>query len=133
MKYLLDTNALSDCIRNPQGKVSQRITVVGESNTCTSIIVAAELRFGAIKSGSASLTQRIDALLFAIPVLNIESPTDLHYADIRHFLSKAGTPIGPNDLWIAAHARALGMVVVSANEREFKRVPGLLCEDWLVA
>jgi tRNA(fMet)-specific endonuclease VapC len=131
MKYLLDTNALSDLVRNPQGNVSKRITVVGESNICTSTIVAAELRFGAAKSGSTVLTRRIEAVLSALAVMNIESPTDLHYSDIRQYFNKAGTPIGPNDLWIAAHTRALGLIVVTANMLEFKRVPGLLCEDWL--
>ena len=61
----------------------------------------------------------------------LDSPTDRHYADIRAALERAGTPIGNNDLFIAAHARSRGMTLVTHNVRQFRRVPGLRVEDWL--
>ena len=107
LRYLLDTNILSDLIRDPQGTVAKRIASVGEATVCTSIVVAAELRFGAEKSGSRKLADRIDLILSALDVLPLEAPGDRHYAEIRQQLAHQGTPIGPNDLFIAAHAVAL--------------------------
>lgn len=130
-RYLLDTNVVSDLVRNPQGEVAARISEVGEEAVCTSIVVASELRFGAAKSGSLRLRRQLDAILAALTVLPLESPADEHYAEIRAVLESTGTPIGPNDLLIAAHARALGLTVVTANLKEFSRVPGLVVENWL--
>lgn len=130
-RYLLDTNIISDLIRNPQGKAARRIARVGEDSICTSIIVAAELRYGCAKSGSARLRRAVDDLLGEIEVLPFESPADADYGDIRASLESAGTPIGSNDLLIAAHARALGATVVTANGDEFKRVRGMKVENWL--
>jgi tRNA(fMet)-specific endonuclease VapC len=131
MRYLLDTNTLSDLIRNPQGKIANRIAQVGEDAVCTSIIVAAELRFGAAKSESSKLQSRVELVLALLKVLPLEAPVDVHYADIRKHLSRLGTPIGPNDLFIAAHARALDICVVTGNVSEFARVPGLSVQNWL--
>ena len=131
LSYLLDTNILSDLIRNPQGKVATRIAKVGEETICTSIIVASELRFGASKSGSAKLADRVDMILSALDVLALEAPVDSHYANVRWDLTRRGTPIGPNDLLIAAHALSLGLTVVTANTGEFSRVPDLKVENWL--
>lgn len=129
--YLLDTNILSDLVRRPHGVVARQIAAVGEAKVGTSIVVSAELRFGAAKSGSSRLRKQVEAILGAIKIWDLASPVDDHYADIRRALERAGRPIGPNDLWIAAHARARGCVVVTANEREFARVPGLDVENWL--
>lgn len=131
MKYLLDTNIVSDLIRRPGGAVAGEIAKVGEASIATSIVVASELRYGAFKSESGRLIERVDRILSAMVVLPLEPPVDKHYAEIRLELTRAGTPIGPNDLLIAAHARALELVVVTANEREFRRVPGLGVENWL--
>ena len=131
LRYLLDTNILSDLVRNPQGTVATRITTVGEDAVCTSIVVAAELRFGAEKSGSTKLSDRVDLILSALDVLPLESPVDRHYGEVRQQLERRGTPIGPNDLLIAAHALALELTVVTANAREFSRVSGLKVENWL--
>ena len=129
--YLLDTNILSSLIRDPFGRVSQRIAEKGERTVCTSIAVACELRFGAEKKQSATLQARVEELLSVIDVLALDVDTDAHYADIRAHVEAAGTPIGPNDLLIAAHARSLELILVSANVREFSRVPGLSVENWL--
>ncbi len=129
--YLLDTNILSDLIRQPAGRIRDRIAECGEERICTSIVVASELRFGAAKKGSARLTAQMEAVLGAIGVLPLDEPADRHYAEIRQALEQAGTPIGGNDLLIAAHALALGRTLVTANEGEFRRVPGLMVENWL--
>jgi tRNA(fMet)-specific endonuclease VapC len=130
-RYLLDTNILSDLIRNPQGKAARRIAKVGEAGICTSIIVAAELRYGCAKSGSAKLRKAVADLLGEIEVLPFEIPADVDYGDIRAALEAVGTPIGSNDLLIAAHAKALGAIIVTANTQEFKRVRGVKVENWL--
>jgi tRNA(fMet)-specific endonuclease VapC len=130
-RYLLDTNILSDLIRNPQGKAARRIAKAGEDNVCTSIIVAAELRYGCEKSGSTKLRKAVEDLLGEIAVLPFEAPADADYGAIRAQLESAGTPIGGNDLLIAAHARALGATVVTANVQEFRRVRGVKVENWV--
>lgn len=108
LAYLLDTNILSDLMRRPQGAVAARIAAVGEDTVATSVVVAAELRYGAAKAGSQRLAERIDLILARLPVLALEPPVDHAYAAIRTALERAGTPIGGNDLLIAAQARALG-------------------------
>jgi tRNA(fMet)-specific endonuclease VapC len=131
IRYLLDTNILSDLVRQPQGTVAARIAAAGEKTVCTSIVVAAELRFGAAKSGSKKLADRVDLILSALEILPLEAPADRHYGDLRHHLARQGTLIGPNDLLIAAHALSAGLTVVTANAGEFSRVPGLKVENWL--
>ncbi len=130
-RYLLDTNVISDLVRNPHGKAARRIARVGEDNICTSIIVAAELRYGCAKSGSQRLLKAVEGLLGEIKVLPYDAPADREYGAIRCALEAAGKPIGSNDLLIAAHARAIGATVVTANADEFKRVRGLAVENWL--
>jgi tRNA(fMet)-specific endonuclease VapC len=136
MRYLLDTNIVSDLVRTPQGKVARHIRTVGEKPVCTSIIVAAELRYGADKKGSPRLSSQLDAVLGALEVLPFESPADTSYGSLRTRLEKRGTPIGANDLLnndllIAAQALALGYVMVTDNEKEFSRVEGLRLQNWL--
>lgn len=129
--YLLDTNTLSDMIRNPAGKANGRLTLVGADAVATSIIVASELRYGAKRGGSSTLAAKVDGTLARMPVAPLDEPADEHYAALRMALERAGTPIGANDMWIAAQALALGCILVTANEREFRRVPGLTVENWL--
>jgi tRNA(fMet)-specific endonuclease VapC len=129
-RFLLDTNILSDLVRNPQGRVADHIAEVGETAICTSIIVAAELRFGAAKRASAHLTRQVERILAVIDVLPFETPADAAYAQLRAQLETAGSPIGGNDTLIAAHALATGCTVVTDNEREFERVIGLRVENW---
>ena len=128
---MLDTNVISDLIRNPQGKAAKRIAKVGEDNICTSIIVASELRYGCAKSGSMRLLKAVEDLLSEIPVLAFDVPADAEYRGIRSELEVAGKLIGSNDLLIAAHACATGTTIVTANVEEFKRVRGLKVENWL--
>ncbi len=132
MGYLLDTNIISDLIRNPNGQVAQHIARVGETAICTSIIVAAELRYGCAKKGSPVLLNKVESLLAEIPVFPLDVPADIDYGCIRAELEAAGKPIGQNDLLIAAHAYALGKIIVTANVGEFCRVRGLKLENWLL-
>ena len=131
MRHLLDTNIVSDLVRNPQGRIAARIAEVGEEAVCTSVIVAAELRYGAAKKGSERLTGQLERVLGALTVLPFEEPADRAYGELRVALEAAGTPIGGNDLLIAAHAMACGCSVVTDNEREFARVSGLTVVNWL--
>ena len=133
MRFLLDTNTLSDLVRWPKGRVRQRIARVGSAAVCTSIIVAAELRFGVVRKGSPRLTAQVEAILGSIPILPLETPADRLYAELRARLAAAGQPIGANDLLIAAHVLTLGLTLVTANTREFARVDGLPLENWLDA
>ncbi|MGB0678227.1 MAG: PIN domain-containing protein, partial [Polyangiales bacterium] len=96
-----------------------------------SIIVACEVRYGLVRKGSPRLTQGVETLLQHLNVLPLTAPVDAHYADIRHGLEQRGLPIGHNDLLIAAHARALGLCLLTDNMREFARVPGLAVDNWL--
>lgn len=130
-RYLLDTNIVSDLVRNPQGRAAAKIAEVGEDAVATSIIVAAELRYGALKKGATRLAEQLDVILSAFEVLPLETPAEAAYASARVALEAAGTPIGGNDLLIAAQALALDLVVVTNNEREFGRVGGLRIENWL--
>jgi len=129
--YLLDTNIVSDMVRNPQGHIAAHIRKVGESRVETSIIVASELRYGAEKKGSARLSLQLEAVLGALEVLPFEVPADEFYGRIRVELESLGKPIGSNDLLIAAHALSLGHTLVTDNTREFSRVRSLKIENWL--
>src|SRR5579864_2967024 len=131
MRYLLDTNIVSDLVRNPQGKVAERIFKVGETQVCTSIIVAAELRYGAAKRQSRRLSTQLEAVLNALEILPLQKPADVSYGSLHAQLERAGTPIVANDLLIAAQALTLGYTVVTDNEKEFSRVKNLHMENWL--
>ena len=131
MRYLLDTNIVFDLVRNPQGRIAEHVRKVGEAKVCTSIIVAAELRYGATKKGSQRLTAQLETVLGALDVFPFEAPADAAYGLIRTRLEQAGTPIGGNELLIAAQALALGCIIVTDNEAEFARVDDLPRENWL--
>jgi tRNA(fMet)-specific endonuclease VapC len=131
MRYLLDTNIVSNLVRNPQGRVADRLKAVGEQNICTSIIVAAELRYGTTKKASPHLTAQVEAVLSVIDTLPFDSPADEIYGSIRTQLELVGTPIGGNDLLIAAQALALDHTLVTDNDQEFSRVDGLRVENWV--
>jgi tRNA(fMet)-specific endonuclease VapC len=130
-RFLLDTNILSDLVRNPQGRVAARIAEIGEAKICTSIIVAAELRFGAAKKGSERLTRQTDSILSLIDIQAFDAPADDAYARLRVKLEASGAPIGGNDMLIAAQALATDCAVVTDNEREFLKVTDLKVENWL--
>jgi tRNA(fMet)-specific endonuclease VapC len=130
MAYLLDTNIVSELVTHPSGPVARRIGEIDEEAVATSIIVAGELRFGAVKRGAQRLIRRVEAVLAALAVLPLEPPADAVYAELRTALERHGQLIGANDLWIAAHAVALGRVLVTADAG-FSRVSGLKTENWI--
>jgi tRNA(fMet)-specific endonuclease VapC len=127
----LDTNILSDVIRNPDGVVARHIEKVGPKEIFTNLIVAAELRYGCSNKGSPKLLARVKGLLETIPVLPMDTPLDIEYGRIRSELEAAGQTIGINDLLIASHASALGLTMVTDNTSEFSRIQGLRVENWL--
>lgn len=88
-------------------------------------------RFGALKRGSSALVQRVNTILTVLPVVRLDSRADQSYAEIRCHLEQAGKLVGPNDLLIAAQAKGLGLTVVTGNQREFQRIPGLAVDNWL--
>ena len=127
---MLDTNIVSEIIRNPTGHAAQRARAA-EDSVCVSVIVAAELRYGCARKGSPQLLRRVEAFLAEVPVLPFDVPADNEYGSIRAELEAAGRPIGSNDLLIAAHACALAATAVTANVGEFGRIRGLNVENWL--
>lgn len=131
LRYMLDTNVLSALMKEPAGALARRIDRLEGDEFCTSIVVACEIRYGAAKKGSARLEAIVDRMLSQIDVLPLDTESDRHYGELRWNLEQDGQPIGPNDLFIAAHARSLGLTLVTGNTREFSRVPGLRVEDWL--
>lgn len=130
-RYLLDANTISSLVRQPTGPVYQKLSEFGFEAVCTSIIVAAEIHFGLAKKRSETLSNNVKLIMSYFDVLGMEAPAELHYAEIRFELARIRRPIGSNDLFIAAHARALNLTLVSNNIREFERVPGLKLENWL--
>jgi tRNA(fMet)-specific endonuclease VapC len=131
MRFMLDTNIVSDLVRHPHGRIAARIAEVGETRVCTSIIVAAELRSAAARKASPQMEEQLESVLRAIEVLPFESPADVVYGALRARLEEIGQPIGANDLFIAAHALALRCMLVTDNEREFARIKALPVENWL--
>jgi len=130
-RYLLDTNIISDFIRNPAGRVAMRVSAVGDEQICTSIIVAAEMRYGVAKGASPRIAQRVEQLLETIEILPFGPPADIAYGSLRARLERIGKPISENDLLIAAHAITAHCTLVTANEREFGRIGELPQENWL--
>ena len=131
IRFLLDTNAFSELTKSKSGPVGNRIIDHGVDVCGISIITAAEVHYGAEWRSSKRLLRRIDEILDYLSVLPFESPADRVYGRLRAHLRRNGTPIGPNDLLIAAHALALDVVLVTDNEKEFSRVPNLRIENWL--
>jgi len=131
MRFMLDTNIVSDLVRHPRGSIAKRIAEVGEARICTSIIVASELRCAAARKASPALAAQLESVLRAIEVVPFESPADVVYGALRARLQEIGQPIGANDLFVAAHALALRCTLVTASEREFSRIRALSVENWL--
>lgn len=129
--YLLDTNIISDIIRNPFGAAARHVEEINPKEIYTSIIVAAELRYGCAKKGSVKLLAKVESLLETIPVVPLDMSADINYGAIRAELETVGQTIGLNDLLIAAHARALNLTLVTDNTRELQCIRGLDVENWL--
>ncbi len=131
-RYLLDTNICIYIAKHRPPEVRERFARHGAGELAMSIITYGELRFGAEKSAAkAQATLSLQALTGLVEVVPLGLPVGDHYGEIRADLQRRGLPIGNNDLWIAAHARAEDWVLVTNNEREFERVPGLRVENWV--
>ena len=131
MRFLLDTNIVSELLQNPLGLAATRMREEPET-FCTSIIIMAELRFGLAKRPSPRRSAMLDRVLETPPVILWAHPEEVRYGGLRAVLERTGTPIGPNDLLIAAHALALDATLITAHEREFRRVPSLRVENWTI-
>jgi len=130
-RYMLDTNIVSDLVRNPAGMCFGRWEAANYAYICVSAIVTSELLFGVEKRNAPRLARSVENFLGRLDILPYGPSADRHYADIRCSLEGRGLPIGPNDLFIAAHARSLDLTLVTNNIREFSRVGGLKLENWL--
>ena len=129
--YLLDTNILIAALK-AQPKVRQKLEQAPLTSLWLSAIVLGELEFGAEKSAQGERNRsRLAALAQRLPLLGVDHETCRRYAQVGAYLEAQGTPIGANDTWIAAQALAADAVLVTDNEREFSRVPGLVIENWL--
>lgn len=129
--HMFDTNIVSDIVRHPFGSAATQIRRHPKGALCLSVVVVAELYFGAAKVRSMQLRRRIDAAVDMFELLPFDAACAESYAVVRSSLERLGTPIGGNDMFIAAHAVALDIPLVTANIREFSRVPDLRVENWL--
>jgi tRNA(fMet)-specific endonuclease VapC len=130
---LLDTNICIYIRQTRPAEVLRRFEQIAVGDAAISVITYGELRFGAEKNMSRDAALlRLQNLVGLLPVLPLSPTVGDRYGEIRAVLEQTGQKIGNNDLWIAAHARDTGLIVVTNNEREFKRVPGLKVENWAV-
>lgn len=130
--YVLDTNICIYIIKKQPPSVLDRFEQLPLGSVSMSLVTYGELEFGALRSHNTQKALDIlDELVTYIPILPIETDAAKHYANIRADLAQKGTPIGNNDLWIAAHTRSLGHTLVSNNIKEFKRVENLKLENWV--
>ena len=132
MKYMLDTNICSYIIKKKYPQILDKFSSISANDICISTIVNAELEFGICKS-KFSLKNRVAIAVFlsGIEVVSFDRNAAKEYGDIRAALESKGTPIGPNDMFIAAHARALNLTLVTNNIREFSRIENLKLENWV--
>jgi tRNA(fMet)-specific endonuclease VapC len=130
MAYLLDTGLLTALIRDPAGPLARRIAAVGERQVATSAIIAGELRYAVEGRGSVRMRSAVELVLNGLDILALEPGVDRHYCEIRRDLERLRLPFGANDLWIAAQARFGGHILVTPADREFRRIKGLLVENW---
>src|SRR5713101_2106627 len=130
-RYMLDTDTCSYIMKRSNDAVLKRLQKVPVSDVCVSVITKSELLFGVEVSPRRRQDESaLGAFLRYVEVLDFPDTASLHYAKIRANLKTLGTMIGANDLFIAAHARSLGLTLVTNNTREFKRVPKLAIENW---
>ncbi|MGA7292441.1 MAG: type II toxin-antitoxin system VapC family toxin [Terriglobales bacterium] len=131
LRYMLDTNICSYVMKRSNDLVLKRLQKVPVSDVCVSVITKSELLYGVEVSPRRKQDQTaLNAFLNYVEVLEFPDKASSHYAQIRAHLRKLGTMIGSNDLFIAAHARSLGLTLVTHNTREFERVSRLAIEDW---
>ncbi len=129
--FLLDTDTCIYLIKNRPLTVARKLAKLPAGHTGISVVTYGELWRGVQKSQHIERNaEALAALVSILPVQPLANEVGLHYGDIRATLERAGKPIGNNDLWIAAHARAMGWTLVTNNEREFTRVSELRLQNW---
>lgn len=128
---MLDTNICIYAIKQRPPEVLAALRAQEVAGMGLSSVTVAELAFGVAKSGSARNQRALEQFLEPLEIADFDRSAALVYGRLRAALEAAGTPIGPLDTQIAAHALALGVILVSNNQREFARVPGLRLEDWV--
>lgn len=133
-RYMLDTDICSFVMKRSHDVLSKRLEKIPVGDACISVITKSELLFGVEVSPRRQQDEAaLNAFLSYIEVLDFPDQASTHYAQIRALLRKSGKMIGANDLFIAAHARSLGLTLVTHNTREFKRVSRLAIEDWTLS
>ncbi len=134
MKYLLDTNIVSYFLRGQFTNLEQRILNTEYDQLCISVVTAGELAYGFSRAVPSrrllNIQTKLDMLLQTIPTRPLPTSVAGHYGEVRSALEKKGIPIGGNDLWLAAHALAEKLTLVTHNTWEFERVDGLKLENW---
>jgi tRNA(fMet)-specific endonuclease VapC len=129
--HMLDTNICIYVLKDHSAAMRRKFRVCGD--LCISVVTWAELCFG-VENGTPALREsrwaQLDAFTRLLPTLPLDEDAGRHYGRLRAHLKRKGAPIGNNDLFIAAHALSTGSILVTNNEREFKRVPGLIVENW---
>ena len=132
--YMLDTNAIIDLRQRRSPRMTARFGSLAVGEAVMSVVTYGELRIGAEKSGDPrARLATLDAMRAIVSVRELPVTAGETYGEVRAYLERRGELIGPNDLWIAAHARSSGLTLVTSNEREFRRVPGLVVEKWAAA
>ena len=132
-RYMLDTDTCSYIMKRSNDAVLKQLQKVSVSDVCISVITKSELLFGVEVSPRRRQDEvALSAFLRYIEVLDFPDEASLHYAKIRADLKLVGTMIGANDLFFAAHARSLGLTLVTNNTRKFGRVRDLATENWTI-
>ena len=132
MKYMLDTDACIALIKRKPASVIRRLSILAPGDAGISVITLAELRFGVMKSAAVERnTAALDDFLLPLEIADFDTSAAKAYGQVQAGLEKAGTPIGPLDTQIGAHALSLGAVLVTNNVREFRRIPGLKIGNWI--
>lgn len=130
-RFLLDTNICIYIRQKRPPAVLARFEKLKAQEAGLSVITYGELFYGAAKSQQREMAlEKLNDILLFLPILPLPENTAIQYGEIRAMLEARGESIGGNDLWIAAHAKAAGLILVTNNEREFKRVPGLRIQNW---
>ena len=131
MEFMLDTNICIYIAHRKAPIVVSRFAELAHGDACISLVTYAELCWGAYNSNAkAAALAKLDEFIAGAPVLPMRENVGPVYGEIRHYLKRKGTPIGNNDLWIAAHALAENLTIITNNDREFKRIPKLKVENW---
>jgi tRNA(fMet)-specific endonuclease VapC len=130
IRYLLDTNVVSFHIRQSSPRLLRRLRRVPASAVALSVVTEMEIRFGLARNPRLRIAPLVEDFLAGMTILPLDSEVAAVYARIRAGLTAKGTPIGPLDTMIGAHALAIGATLVTNDAREFRRIPGLRVVDW---